>query len=216
EPNNDGQFTVSLSNQSDDATVIAYTIGGSATAVEDYTTLTGSITIPANTSNGTIDVSVIDNNILESDETVIVTLTSITSGDPQAIIGASSSATVTISDDDSSEVSITANDDEAGEPNNDGQFTVSLSNQSDDATVIAYTIGGSATAVEDYTTLTGSITIPANTSNGTIDVSVIDNNILESDETVIVTLTSITSGDPQAIIGASSSATVTISDDDSS
>ncbi len=216
EPNNDGQFTVSLSNQSDDATVIAYTIGGSATAVEDYTTLTGSITIPANTSNGTIDVSVIDNNILESDETVIVTLTSITSGDPQAIIGASSSATVTISDDDSSEVSITANDDEAGEPNNDGQFAVSLSNQSDDATVIAYTIGGSATAVEDYTTLTGSITIPANTSNGTIDVSVIDNNILESDETVIVNLTSITSGDPQTIIGASSSATVTISDDDSS
>ncbi|NOU62407.1 hypothetical protein ELS83_21735, partial [Marinifilum sp. JC070] len=153
---------------------------------------------------------------MESDEEVVVTLTSITSGDPQISIGANNTATVTISDDDSSEVSIAANDDEAGEPNNDGQFTVSLSNQSDVATIIAYTVGGSATADEDYTALSGSIEIPANTSSGTIDVLVIDNNILESDEEVVVTLTSITSGDPQISIGANNTATVTISDDDSS
>ena len=102
----------------------------------------------------------------------------------------------------------------AAEPADDGQFTVTLSNASDTDTVIAYTVTGDATPDSDYTALTGIVTIMAGSTTATIDVAVIDDNLLEDNETVTVTLDSITSGDADITIGASNSDTVTISDDD--
>ncbi|MCF6801119.1 hypothetical protein L3V81_02910, partial [Thiotrichales bacterium 19S3-11] len=214
---NDGQFTVTLSNPSDTDTVISYSVTGDATAGSDYTALTGSVTILAGATTATIDVSVIDESLLEDNETVVVTLDSITSGDADISIGASDNATVTINDDDLAEVTIaatTANATEPGGVGNDGQFTVTLSNPSDTDTVISYSVTGDATAGSDYTALTGSVTILAGATTATIDVSVLDDFQLEDNETVVVTLDSITSGDADISIGALNSDTVTIADDD--
>ena len=71
------------------------------------------------------------------------------------------SATVTISDNDAGIVSLIANDPMAAEPANDGQFTVTLSNASDTDTVISYTVTGDAPSADDFTPLTGSVTILA-------------------------------------------------------
>jgi XRE family aerobic/anaerobic benzoate catabolism transcriptional regulator len=74
---------------------------------------------------------VLDDNVLEGSESVVVTLDSI-SGDPDiAIDGTADSATVTITDEDTALVSITASDPTAAEPSDDGQFTVSLTNAAD-------------------------------------------------------------------------------------
>ena len=86
-------------------------------------------------------------------------------------------------------MTIAANDAAAAEPADDGQFTVTLSNPSDTDTVISYTVTGDATADSDYTALSGTVTIPANTTTATIDVSVLDDSLLEDNETVTVTLT---------------------------
>ena len=51
-----------------------------------------------------------------------------------------------IQNDDSALVSIAATDAAAAEPADHGQFTVSMTNQSDTATVISYTVTGDATA----------------------------------------------------------------------
>ncbi|MCF6803127.1 hypothetical protein L3V81_13195, partial [Thiotrichales bacterium 19S3-11] len=214
---NDGQFTVTLSNPSDTDTVISYSVTGDATAGSDYTTLTGTVTILAGATTATIDVSVIDESLLEDNETVVVTLDSITSGDADISIGALNSDTVTIADDDTAEVTIaatTANATEPGGVGNDGQFTVTLSNPSDTDTVISYSVTGDATAGSDYTPLIGSVTILAGATTATIDISVLDDFQLEDNETVVVTLDSITSGDADISIGASNSDTVTIADDD--
>ncbi len=111
-------------------------------------------------------------------------------------------------------VSIAANDADAGEPSNNGQFTVTQTLAADVATVLTYSIGGTAAATEDYTPLTGTVTIAAGATTAVIDVTVVDNTILESSETVIVTLTGITSGDADVSLGSTLEATVTISDDD--
>ncbi|NOR29025.1 MAG: HYR domain-containing protein, partial [Lutibacter sp.] len=215
EPSNNGQFTVSIGLTSSTPTVISYTISGTATAANDYTTLTGSVTIPAGSTSTTIDVSVLNDNILEASETVIITLDTITSGDADISIGTPVTATVTIADEDSALISILANDATASEPSNNGQFTVSISNASDVDTVISYLITGTATEANDYTTLTGTVTIPAGSTEATIDVTVVDDTILEASETVIVTLNTITSGDTEATIdGVNDVATVTISDND--
>ena len=217
EPNNNGQFTVSLSQASDSDTVIAYTLSGSATSGEDYVALPGSVTITAGNTQASISVDVVDNNILESDETLVLTLNTVSSGDADiSIDNANSSATVTILDDDSASVGVTANDPAAAEPNNNGQFTVSLSQASDSDTVIAYTLSGTATSGEDYVALPGSVTITAGNTQASISVDVVDNNILESDETLVLTLNTVSSGDADiSIDNANSSATVTILDDDS-
>ena len=215
EPANNGQFTVSLSAPSATNTVVSYTVGGTATAGADYTALTGSVTILAGQLSALIDVTVLNDVVVEGNETVTVTLNSITSGDPQISIGAANTDTVTIADDgDTAQVSIVANDAAAGEPANNGQFTVSLSAPSSTNTVISYTVGGSATAGADYTALTGSVTILAGQLSALIDVTVLNDVVVEGNETVTVTLSSITSGDPDiSINGAASSDTVTIADD---
>ena len=110
---------------------------------------------------------------------------------PNIHLGAVVSDTVTIVDNDAAVVNILANDANASEPGNDGQFTVTLSNPSDTDTVISYAVSGDATPGSDYTALTGTVTILANTTTATIDVDVLDENLLEDNETVTLTLTGI-------------------------
>ena len=111
-------------------------------------------------------------------------------------------------------VTIVASDPTAGEPANNGQFTVTLSAVSETDTVISYTVSGSATPGSDYTALSGTVTILAGNTTALIDVSVTDDSEIEEPETVIVTLQIITSGIPGISIGTPNSATVTISSDD--
>ena len=67
--------------------------------------------------------------------------------------------TTTITDNDVATVSIAAvtDADEAGLVN--GEFTVTLSNPSSTDTVINYTVAGSATSGNDFTPLSGTVTI---------------------------------------------------------
>ena len=215
EPGNNGQFTVTISNPSDTDTVISYVVSGDATPGSDYTTLSGTVTVLANATTATINVSVLDENLLEDNETVTVTLTGISSGDADVSLGAIASDTVTIADDDAALVTIAATDANAAEPGDNGQFTVSISNPSDTDTVVSYSVSGDATAGSDYTTLTGTVTILANATTAVLDVSVLNENLLEDNESVTVTLTGITSGDANVSLGATVSDTVTITDDDS-
>ena len=143
---------------------------------------------------------------------------SVTAGDPQITIdGAADTATVTIADDDSATVSIAANDPNASETGpDDGQYTVTLSQASSTDTTIGYTVTGTATSGDDFSVLSGSVTIGAGNTTATIDLSTLDDAIVEASETVIVTLDTVTAGDPQITIdGAADTATVTIADDDS-
>src|SRR6185369_442161 len=158
-----GQFTVSLSALSSTDTTISYTVSGTAAPGSDYTALAGSVTIPAGSLTALIDVTLLADSLVEGDETVIVTLTAVTSGDPQITLDSgNSAATVTIADtEDTALVSITANDPSAAEPADNGQFTVSLSALSSTDTTISYTVSGTAAPGSDYTALAGSVTIPA-------------------------------------------------------
>ena len=145
---------------------------------------------------------IVDDNIVEGNETVSVTLTSV-SGDPQITLDptpADLAATVTIADNDSATVSITAND-AAGQ--RDGHRQRPVHGQPDRKVSSTDTRGQlhrrrqRATPTTDYTALTGSVTILAGSLSAT------DRRerhrrrrIVEGNETVIVTLTSV-SGDPQ-------------------
>ena len=72
------------------------------------------------------------------------------------------------------------------------------------------TVGGTATSAADYTSIGTSVTIPAGAASVPVTVTPANDTSPEADETVVVTL----AGDPAYTLGATSSATVTITDND--
>ncbi len=88
--------TVTLSAAASGPVTVAYaTADGTATAGSDYTAASGTLTIPAGSTSGTIDVPIIDDSVVEASGTFTVTLSNPTG----ATLGAAI-ATVTITDDD--------------------------------------------------------------------------------------------------------------------
>jgi len=209
-----GAFTVSLSAPTATATVISYSVSGSATSSVDFAALSGSVTIPAGSTSATIDVPVLDDNVVEGSESVVITLDAITSGNSALTIDtANDTAAVNIVDAESVSIAATTDGNEDGPV--DGEFTVSLSGPSATSTVVSYSVSGTATAGSDFTALSGSVTIPAGMTSAVITVAVVDDDVEEGDETVIVTLDAVTSGN--AAIGVDSvsdSATIDLLDDE--
>ena len=205
-----GVMTLTQTAVSATNTVLAYSIAGTATSALDYSALSGTVTILAGATTATISIPVIDDAIVEPAETVIVTLTSVTSG--LATLGATVAATNTITNNDTSTASIanTTNGQESGPTN--GVMTVTLTKASSTNTVISYSIGGTATAGTDYVALTGSVTVIAGNTTATITLNINDDATIDPNETVIVTLTAITSGQPT--LGSPLAATNTIIDND--
>ena len=212
-----GLFTVTQTAASSTDTVLSYSVTGTSSSGDDFTALSGTVTISAGDTTATISVPVIDDSLVEATETVVVTLDSITSGDPQITIdGANDDDSIDIADNDSATVSIagTTNGDEAGPVN--GLFTVTQTAASSTDTVLSYSVTGTSSSGDDFTALSGTVTISAGDTTATISVPVIDDSLVEATETVVVTLDSITSGDPQITIdGANDDDSIDIADNDS-
>lgn len=102
-------FTVSRTGGIQNASSVAYSIGGTATSGSDYsniggtsgaTGLTGTINFAANETSKTITLNVVGDTIVESNETIQVTLSNGTAPNGLATL-TTPSATTTITNDDS-------------------------------------------------------------------------------------------------------------------
>ena len=188
EPSTAGEFTFTLSNVSTTDTQISYTIGGTATSGLDYTEITNTITIPAGQTTAKVSIPVLNDNIAEGSETVILTLNSATNN--LSITANTTPATVHIIDSGSSIASITAGIDGAENGLSSGTFTVRLNKPLATPTILTYTLGGTATEGNDYTSINNTITIPTGEVTATITIPVLADVIVEGTETVIANLVS--------------------------
>src|SRR5436190_13196855 len=91
-----GTFTVTRTGDVSAPLDVHYEISGSATAGSDYMPLPNAVTFAAGASTATIDVTPIDDLLVETDESVVLTL----GWDAAYIVGTPSSASVTIVSDD--------------------------------------------------------------------------------------------------------------------
>ena len=208
-------YTVTLSQQNHTGAAITFDLAftdGNAVAGSDYTDTSGVgvISVAAGATTGTLVVPVLDDATLEALETLEATLSNPSNG---AVTVTGPTATANITDDDTAQVTVAATT-PASEPGTNGQFTISLTSPSSTDTVLSYSVGGTAASGVDYTALSGTVTIVADATTATIDVTVLDDLVDEPLETVVVTLTAITSGDADVSIGAANSATVNLTDDD--
>jgi MYXO-CTERM domain-containing protein/uncharacterized repeat protein (TIGR01451 family) len=198
-------FTVSLSAPSGRTVTVAYaTVEGSATAPEDFTAASGTLSFAPGVTSRTFDVAIASDALDEVDEVFSVDL----SGPSNATIADGSGAATITDDDDPPEVSVddpTANEDAAALT-----FTVSLSAPSGRDVAFDYaTSDDSAAAPDDYASASGRLTIPAEATSGTIDVIPADDALDEPDESLTLTLSA-----PSNATLADATGTGTIVDDD--
>jgi Ca2+-binding RTX toxin-like protein len=176
-------FTVSRTTAGASETV-SYSLGGSASPGLDYTVPSGSVTFGASDLTATVSVVTKTDKVIESDETVSLTLTN-ASG--TGMIGASDSASGTITDATPASVYTIGNASPVAEGGN-LQFTVSRTATGTVETV-SFSLGGSATPNDDYTVPSTSVTFAANELTKTIEVATKADALVEGNEAVTLLLT---------------------------
>lgn len=204
-----GAFIVTNTNVVNQAVSFTYTISGSAVAGVDYAALTGTATILANAATVTIPVVPIPDLVYDPNETVVISISNDSSVPPRYVVGAASSGTVIIIDDSIPSVSVTV----AGNPvegGAQGSFLFTASSAPATAITVAYAISGTATPGTDYSTLSGTVVIPAGGLSVSVPVSAVFDGITDPDETIIVSLQADSNMPPLYERGTSSSATMTI------
>ena len=190
-------FTVTLSAVSDkDVTVQYYTTGVTATSGSDYASANGVMTIAAGDTTGTITVALTNDDAHENDETFTVTLVN-----PANATIATAVGTGTIVNDDAIDTTpptMSIAQSSAKENAGTVAFTVTFSKAFSSAVTVQYaTSDGTAVAGSDYTAASGTLTIAAGQTTGTITVAIIGDTTYESDEDFTVTLTSPTNATPR-------------------
>ena len=224
-----------------EAVSVRYRLSGTATGGDDYQypegydadTTSGTATIGTGASFVDVSVSITNDMRDEDDETVVLELFEIVSGGAVAVLPANTSATLTIEDDDKLSLSVAASAtllDEAAEPS--VTFTVSLL---DDGMTpvrtrttevrVAYVLSGDATGGgTDYTDPSGYdadlgsgvVVLAAGANSTDVTITVVNDNLSESDETITLALTEVTAGGALAELrdAGTTRASVTINDDD--
>lgn len=182
---------------------ISYTISGTATPIADFTSVTGSTDLVTGTiilgiggdTSEIITVSgIVDDNIVELDESIQITLTGLVGG---GVFGSQITATTTITENDIGTFTITTVDGDAAEEDplttvGEAEFRVDLDKENATGTdvTLPYIIGGDDPGgAPDYTIVGGSpLTFPAGTTSLTIRILPEDDSEVEDDEEVTITL----------------------------
>jgi parallel beta-helix repeat protein len=180
-------FTVSLSAPSGQTVTVAYaTVAGTATSGSDFTATSGTLSFSAGQTTRTISVFVRGDLLNEPAETFFLRLSN-----PTNAILAVDQAMGTIVDDDAApgisiaDVSVVETD----TGTRSLSFSVKLSAASGRPVSVRYaTADGSAVAGSDYTTRSGTLSIPAGQTTVSVGIPIIGDLVVEPDESFFVDL----------------------------
>ena len=202
-------FSVLLDHPSGGPVTVNYTTtsAGTATPGTDFTSTSGSVTIPAGQTSGSFSIPVVGDPAVEPNETVVVQLS--TSGSATV---ATPSVTGTIVDDDGPATIAVfgASTHEGCDGHTPLDFEVDLSHPlSTPVTVNFATANGTATVGQDYDAASGTLTFAPGETHKDITVQVIGDQSAEPDETIILNLSN-----PSGASLSSSRATGIILNDD--
>jgi autotransporter-associated beta strand protein len=166
---------------------VDYAIAGRAVHGADYRRLEGRAVIPAGASSTTVEIYPIDDTVDEGTQDIILQLRSTST----YTVGSPNSATMSITDNDGSQVYVKLTQSGVIEPASGSVTAVSyqiIRPASGSAITVNYAMSGSATSGLDYTALPGTIAFAAGDTSKTINVSALADTIFEDAETVTLTL----------------------------
>ena len=209
-------ITVQRTDGSSGIVSVTYaTSNGTALSGTDYTTASGTLTwLDGDATNKSFTVTIINDLDVESAETVTLTLSNPTGG---AGIAGTNPVTLTINDDDTApvpgNVSWSATSYSVGESAGTTIITVQRTGGSSGIVSVNYaTSNGTALSGTDYTTASSTLTWPdGDATSKTFTVPITNDAVVESAETVTLTLSNPTGG---AGITGTNPVALTINDDD--
>lgn len=181
-------FSITLSGPSAQTVTVDFaTADGTATAGNDYLSLSGRLIFSPGETNKAVTVQVSGDTVNESDETFFVRL----SGASNATIARNQGQGTIIDDDPPPAMSI--NDVSVSEGNSgttNAVFTVSLSGTSGKGVSIDFTTSsGTATLGNDFASVSGTLTFSPGETSKTIAVPIVGDIAIESDESFSLNLT---------------------------
>ncbi|MCZ8365414.1 MAG: M10 family metallopeptidase C-terminal domain-containing protein [Microcystis sp. LE19-251.1A] len=188
---------------------VNYTLGGTATLNTDYTRTgtNNTVTFAAGSATATVTVDPTADTIVESNETVILTLAAGTG----YTVGTTTPVTGTITNDDFPSITLAVSPSSVTEDGTTNLvYTFTRTGVTTNSLTVNYSISGTATNGTDYTSIPTSVTFAAGSSTATVTVDPTADTIVESDETVILTLAAGTG----YTVGTPNAATGTITNDD--
>lgn len=205
-------FTITRTSSVGADTINYSTSSGTAVSGTDFIASSGTVSFADGQSSRPISIDISADSTVELNETYSVTLSNPSRGSISDATGVG-----TITNDDSSVISLAGGSVAEGDSGTASlPFTLSLTNPVDIAvTVNASTLAtGSATPGTDFNALAGqTVTIPANSTSATFNVSVIGDNDVESDETVAASIGTLAASGRNVTLGTSSASGSIIDDD---
>ena len=191
-------------------TVTFATSAGTATPGDDYTETTTTLTFAGGEAIKTVLVPIVNDSIVEPNETVNLTLSSPGGG---GTLGARSTAVLTIiSDDQPGVIEFSAATYSVNESAGPAKIIVTRTGGTASNVTVNYaTSDGTAVAPGDYAATSGTLTFGAGVSSLTFLVPIVNDSDGEGPETVNLTLSNPGGG---AALGAENAAVLTILDDE--
>ena len=222
-------FTITRTGGTAGAVDVTYTLVGGpfrldrATAGDDFTDVSGTVTFAAGETLKTIAVPIVNDTLAEGNESVWIDMTTITGG---GIHGTPGATQIYVRDDDSPGVLSLASDQfTAGEGDGVATITVNRGGTRQGVVSVNYSLGsgdswggypqGFATPGSDFTTVSGTVTFADGQAAATFNVPIIQDDSQEVNERFQVFIGTPTGGATMAS-SPESRATVTILDDDPS
>jgi len=200
-------LSISLVDNTSNTTVDYAITGGTATNGSDYSLSSGTVTFTTGQTTANIPVTITNDTKDEENQTFIISLSNPTNCN----LNTPSEHTYTINDEDAApNVNFSASSASGYESTSSASVQITLSAVSEKIVTVYYSLGGTATQNTDYTFTASPITISAGQSNKTLSLAISNDYYVETNETVIATLSSATNG----TLGSTTSYTYTITNDD--
>jgi hypothetical protein len=209
-----GHATVTVERTGDPsgtASVEITTADGTAKAGVDYTSLDHQVVSFANgQTSATVQVDVADNDVVDGSRTLSLALSN-ASG---VVIANPYSATLTITDDDTS-FALSAASYSVNEGVGSAQIEIDRSGSTTSAGSVHFaTANGSAAAGSDYTAVSQTVSFGVGETSKTVSIPITDDQVYEGSETVSLSLDSPSETSGTASLGSPATATLTITDND--
>ncbi|WP_261779654.1 Calx-beta domain-containing protein [Microcystis aeruginosa] len=210
-------YTFTRTGNTANPLTVSFNVGGNATFNNDYTqngaasfnTTSGTITFAAGSDTATLTIDPTADSIFEQDETVSLTLVSSANYNR----GTTNTVTSTIINDDVNAGVLSFSNSQFS-VNEDGTVVnaVTINRAGNSTGAVSVTINltnGTATAPSDYNNTPITVNFANGETSKIVTISLVDDLIVENDETINLTLTNPTGG---ATLGSQNTATVTIID----
>ena len=169
------------------------TANGTATAGSDYTAVSQTVSFAAGQTSKTVSIPITNDSLAEGDETVILSLSSPSSG---CVLGSPKAAGLTIVDNETTPTFFLAG---TSYSVNEGAGSLAIAvkrsgSTSTAKTVVIKTANSTATAGSDYTAVSQTLSFAAGQTYKTVSIPIINDTLAEGDESFSVSLSSPSSG----------------------